>query len=141
MRQVKLGFNNSDRHPAPNHSRASSTPFSVGQPAGGGLRIIKTGMPKVRAASNLVAEAARSPVQIQLVADPNRQAVIDLWKKVYRENVDILQGKALSLQSTVSGGVTWYRLRVGPFGSRDEAASVCQALKARSQDCIVSRNS
>ena len=91
--------------------------------------------------NDLVAEAARSPVQIQLVADPNRQAVIDLWKKVYRENVDILQGKALSLQSTVSGGVTWYRLRVGPFGSRDEAASVCQALKARSQDCIVSRNS
>lgn len=90
---------------------------------------------------DLAAEAARSPVQIQLIADPDRDVVVRLWKVIYRENVDILQGRALAVQSTVSGGVTWYRLRVGPFKSRSEAASVCQALKARQQDCIVSRNS
>lgn len=95
----------------------------------------------VRETRGLEEKAARSAVQIQLIADPDRDLIVRLWQRIYKENTDILQGRALAVQSTVSGGVTWYRLRVGPFESRDEAASVCQALKARSQDCIVSRNS
>ncbi len=44
------------------------------------------------------------------------------------------------MQTTVSGGRTYYRLRVGPFVGMSEAHAVCQALKARGQDCIVARN-
>ena len=94
-----------------------------------------------RERSDLAAAAAQSPYQIQLIADPDRQLVLRLWERIYKANDDILQGRALAVQSTNSGGVTWYRLRVGPFKSRAEAASVCQALKARDQDCVVSKNS
>lgn len=91
-------------------------------------------------ATNLVVAAAASPFQIQLAADPDRDTIIKMWKRISNANKDVLNGRALSIQTTVSGGTTFFRLRVGPFGARAEAASVCQALKARNQDCIVARN-
>ena len=64
-----------------------------------------------------------------------------MWSAISKANQDVLRGRALAVQSTVSGGTTFYRLRVGPFSNRAEAVSVCRALKARDQDCIVARNS
>jgi len=94
-----------------------------------------------RAADDLAAAAAASPIQIQLAADPNRAAMQAKWDRVFQANRDLLRGRALSIQTTEVGGVTYYRLRVGPFRNRPEAVAVCQALKARGQDCIVARNS
>ena len=34
---------------------------------------------------------------------------------------------------------TWYRLRVGPFDTRQAAADLCEQLKARAQDCLVAK--
>lgn len=92
-------------------------------------------------AADLVAAAARSPVQIQLAADPDRDTIVRLWQRIQEANRDVLRDRALAVQTTKSGGTTFFRLRVGPFSSRAEAISVCQALKARDQDCIVARNS
>ncbi|MEM1299589.1 MAG: SPOR domain-containing protein, partial [Pseudomonadota bacterium] len=86
-------------------------------------------------------DAAKSRVQIQLAANPDQGAVRKMWDRVRRANEDILRGRALAVQTTVSGGTTYYRLRVGPFKDAAEARNVCQALKARGQDCIVARNS
>jgi len=91
--------------------------------------------------TNLAAAAANSSVQIQLAADPSESAIRNRWRTVFNANKDILRDKALAIQSTQSGGTTFYRLRVGPFKNRSEAVAVCQALKARGQDCLVARNS
>lgn len=92
-------------------------------------------------AEELAARAAASPHQIQLLANPDEAVVRAEWRRIYRENEDLLNGRALAIQTTISGGTTFYRLRVGPFRDRTEAATVCQALKARRQDCIVATNS
>ena len=91
--------------------------------------------------TDLVAAAANSSVQIQLAANPSEDVIRNQWRRVYDANKDILRDKALAVQTTQSGGTTFYRLRVGPFRNRSEAVAVCQALKARGQDCIVARNS
>lgn len=92
-------------------------------------------------AGNLANAAAQSKVQIQLAADPSETVVLTMWQAIQRANSDILHDRALAVQTTNSGGTTYYRLRVGPFKDGAEARSVCQALKARGQDCIVARNS
>ena len=91
-------------------------------------------------AAELTRRAAESPVQIQLAADPDEETVRAIWRRISQANSDILHNRELAVQETVSGGTTFYRLRVGPFGGASEARAVCQALKARGQDCIVARN-
>ncbi len=44
------------------------------------------------------------------------------------------------IQSTISGGRRFFRLRAGPFENRIEAQNVCRALQARGQDCLVAVN-
>ncbi|MEM0921978.1 MAG: SPOR domain-containing protein [Pseudomonadota bacterium] len=89
------------------------------------------------AQDRLVEQAAASRVKIQLRASPSRDEVVRAWSRMQSSNRDILGRKALALQTTISGGTTYYRLRVGPFRDRAEANAVCQALRARGQDCIV----
>ena len=75
-----------------------------------------------RAAEQSAAErkrlAAASPVQIQLAADPDEQVVRTIWRRISQANPDILHDRELAVQSTVSGGRTYYRLRVGPSPAR-----------------------
>lgn len=91
-------------------------------------------------AAQLAARAALSPVQIQLGAFTDRSYTEAEWRRISAANEDILGGRALAIQSTVSGGAKYYRLRVGPFRDRAEAKTVCEALKARGQDCLVAVN-
>lgn len=93
-----------------------------------------------QAVGDLAARAANSAVQIQLAADPDEVVVRRLWDRIRRANGDLLTDRALAIQTTTSGGVKFYRLRVGPFRDGAEARAICQALKARGQDCIVARN-
>ena len=85
----------------------------------------------------LAERALASRVKIQLRASPSRDEVVAAWRRIQAANRDVLGAKALALQTTNSGGTTFYRLRVGPFRDRAEANAVCQALRARGQDCIV----
>ncbi|MEL6479001.1 MAG: SPOR domain-containing protein [Pseudomonadota bacterium] len=89
------------------------------------------------AQDRLAERAQTSRVKIQLRASPSRDEVVRAWRRLQAANRDILGQKALALQTTSSGGTTFYRLRVGPFRDRAEANAVCQALRARGQDCIV----
>jgi cell division protein FtsN len=88
----------------------------------------------------LAARAAASPVQIQLGAYPDRDQTQSMWERIYRANQDILRGRALVIQSTISGGRRYFRLRAGPFKDRLEAQNVCRALQSRGQDCLVAVN-
>ncbi len=84
--------------------------------------------------------AAASPVQIQLGAYPGRERTESMWERIYSANEDILRGRALVVQSTISGGRRFFRLRAGPFEDRIEAQNVCRALQSRGQDCLVAVN-
>lgn len=88
----------------------------------------------------LSALAAASTVQIQLGAFPDREMTEAEWDRIYKANEDILARRALVIQSTISGGRRFYRLRAGPFKDRIEAQNVCRALQARGQDCLVAVN-
>lgn len=93
-----------------------------------------------RSADDLARKAAESAIQVQLAAEADENVVHTMWQRISRANSDILHNRALAVQTTSSGGTTFYRLRVGPFGDVSEARAVCQALKARGQDCVVARN-
>ncbi|MEM0944773.1 MAG: SPOR domain-containing protein, partial [Pseudomonadota bacterium] len=88
-------------------------------------------------ADDLARRAGDSRIKIQLRASPYREEVTASWAAIQAANRDLLGGKALVTQTTLSGGITYYRLRVGPFRDRAEANAVCEALRARGQDCIV----
>ncbi len=90
--------------------------------------------------ARLVERAAASAVQIQLGAFPEREQTETMWERIYRANEDILGGRALVIQSTISGGRRFFRLRAGPFEDQIEAQNVCRALQARGQDCLVAVN-
>ncbi len=90
--------------------------------------------------AELASRAAASAVQIQLGAFPDRDLTKSEWARIYRANEDILSGRALVVQSTISGGRRFFRLRAGPFKDRIEAQNVCRALQARGQDCLVAVN-
>lgn len=91
-------------------------------------------------ADSLAQRAASSAYQVQLAAAPKESIVHDMWQRISAANADLLRDRALAVQTTTSGGMKFYRLRVGPFKGVNEARAVCQALKARGQDCIVARN-
>jgi hypothetical protein len=94
----------------------------------------------ISAEAELSARAMASAVQIQLGAYPDREVTKAEWEKIYEANRDVLSGRALVVQSTISGGRRFFRMRAGPFKDRIEAQNVCRALQARSQDCLVAVN-
>ena len=90
--------------------------------------------------AELASRAAASAVQIQLGAYPDRARTKSEWDRIYKANLDILSGRALVVQSTISGGRRFFRMRAGPFKNRVEAQNVCRALQARGQGCLVAVN-
>ena len=133
--EVELSFPNADPQ-AP-----AKSPMARMRPTDLKTRVAEAAKVEEASSENLAAAAAQSKVQIQLAADPSETVVMSMWQAIQRANSDILHDRALAVQTTNSGGTTYYRLRVGPFKDGAEARSVCQALKARGQDCIVARNS
>ena len=121
--------------PAPAHS-----PPAPARPGNLGARAVAAVAEAAAAESDLVVRAAASPVQIQLMADPSEDTIRRVWQRVQRQNPALLANRALSVQTTKSGGQLLYRLRVGPFRDGAEARALCTALKDRGQDCIVVRN-
>ena len=103
-------------------------------------RVALAGKAAESAEMQLAQDAATSQIQVQLGAFPERAIVDNEWKRIFQANRDVLAGRALAVQQTVSGGTVYYRLRVGPFRDGHEANTVCQALKARGQDCLVAIN-
>lgn len=128
--------------PVPNASTYAPPLSPMAQPRPENLkaRMLAAVEAAERSADSLARRAAESEVQVQLAADPDENLVRGMWQRISQSNQDILHDRELAVQTTVSGGTTFYRLRVGPFKGVSEARAVCQALKARGQDCIVARN-
>lgn len=75
---------------------------------------------------------------IQIASYRDRPMAEEAWNKLIAKHSDLVSSLSPNYQSAnVSGRGTYYRLRIGPFTSKDEASAVCSALKARQQDCLV----
>ncbi|MHA1530121.1 MAG: SPOR domain-containing protein [Alphaproteobacteria bacterium] len=98
---------------------------------------METARQAVSEEAELASRAKASPVQIQLGAYSGKELTRTEWARIYRENEDILAGRALVVQSTISGGRRFFRLRAGPFKDQIEARNICRALQSRGQECLV----
>ncbi|MEO1292613.1 MAG: SPOR domain-containing protein, partial [Pseudomonadota bacterium] len=95
--------------------------------------------PKAEAKAEPTAEAVVpvGAVQLQIVALASRKAVETRWTALKKQHPDLFSDLALDVQTVESSGVTLYRLRVGPYASRDAAREMCATLKDRGGDCYV----
>lgn len=75
---------------------------------------------------------------VQLVSLKDAGAAKKEWRRLQGVFPDLLGDKSLLLQTADVAGVgTVYRLRAGPFATRDKAAKFCAQLKSKQQDCLV----
>jgi len=102
------------------------------------------------AVEDLVEEAARlSPApttlfasdgafQVQLMALRSEDAAQKAWSEFNRQFPTLAAEAQVDIQRADLGARgTFYRLRLGQFGSRDDARTYCDELKSNGRDCIV----
>lgn len=78
-----------------------------------------------------------STAQVQIGAFSSSSLADDGWNKVAGLLPAQMAGKTKRVEPVTADGRTLYRAAVGGFTSRQEAAAFCEALKSRSQACLV----
>lgn len=77
---------------------------------------------------------------VQVGAFDQDSLAADAWSRVKSNYGDLLTGLKPDVQTADLGAKgIWYRLRIGPFESKEAAAQLCSQLKARGQDCLVAK--
>ncbi len=77
---------------------------------------------------------------VQLISLPSKAGAEKAWPKILKANSSLLSGLPHDIVAAeIKGKGTFYRLRVGSFKTRDEAKSLCDKLKARKQDCTLTK--
>ena len=77
---------------------------------------------------------------VQLSAQRDERAVRSYWTRLARAHNDVLGTLTPYVQRVdLAGRGVMYRLRAGPFRSREDVAQVCRVLQARGADCFVAR--
>ena len=77
---------------------------------------------------------------VQLISLPSKSGAEKAWPKILKAHSALLSGLPHDVVAAeIKGKGTFYRLRVGSFKTRDEAKSVCDKLKARKQDCTLTK--
>ena len=90
------------------------------------------------AKNTVAASVPGSKWQVQFVASKNKDAVEKTWNDL-TQKYGMLKAYTHEVQRADLGSLgVVYRLRAGSFASKEEAAKVCSALKAKGMnDCIV----
>ncbi|MCH9021000.1 MAG: SPOR domain-containing protein [Proteobacteria bacterium] len=86
-------------------------------------------------------KAAAGPHLVQLASFRKISQADRAWRRLVKSNRELLGAYTARVERADLGdgkGV-YFRLRVGPFANRAEAAALCAKLKAREVDCIVVR--
>lgn len=130
----------------PAHAPAQITP----QPAPDVTPVpVATEPPPTQVASN-PPPAAAGPVHtgtaaisgaavLQVGSYPSSTLAQTSWRKMQSAHAGALSGLSEDIMTAqIPGKGTWYRLRIGPFATRAEAATKCAQLKAAGMTCIVS---
>lgn len=82
------------------------------------------------------AKVASGSAMVQIGAFDSDALAKGEWKRVSAKFGNLFDGKSRVVQEAQSGGRTFWRLRAGGFGSKDEARKFCAALIAGGIDCI-----
>ncbi len=75
--------------------------------------------------------------RLQLGAFGSEEVARTNWQAMQTRHANVLAALDYDIQSVNIGTRTLYRLRVGPFGSRLEAETACDQLKAAGQECLL----
>lgn len=94
-----------------------------------------------------VAQTAPTPVVaqtgqylIQLLSVRSETAAKTAWANLQAAHGELLGGETLNIEAADLGERgTFYRVRFGAFDAKADANTVCTALKAQGQDCLVKR--
>lgn len=79
----------------------------------------------------------RAAWRVQLVALRKEADAGAAWSELQQANQDLLDGLELHVQLAELSRGTFYRVQAGPLADRATAASLCDTLKTRRQDCII----
>ena len=74
---------------------------------------------------------------VQLVSARSESAAESEWKRLSKKYKEIIADQPHSVSKTVVSNGTFYRLRVGAFEKREDAAALCDQLKTQKQECFV----
>lgn len=76
---------------------------------------------------------------LQVGSYPSSTLAQASWRKLQSAHAGALSGLSEDVATAqIPGKGTWYRLRIGPFANRAEAAAKCVELKSQGMTCIVS---
>jgi len=90
--------------------------------------------PPVQAQPAIPPEAAWG---VQLVSLSHRKDAETVWSRLQKANSDLLGGLELRVQTAKLKKGTFYRVQAVPLADRSAAATLCDTLKSRKQDCLV----
>lgn len=76
---------------------------------------------------------------IQLAAAGSADAAQREWARLQTLFPDLLGDMQLAVQKVTVGGKEYHRMQTGPFPNRATAEDMCAQLKAKKQDCLVTR--
>ena len=77
---------------------------------------------------------------VQLISLPSKAGAEKTWPKILKAHSALLSGLPHDVvEVQIKGKGTFYRLRVGSFKDRKDAQDLCDKLKARKQDCALTK--
>ena len=118
---------------------ASETPTQVADPVVTAPVAAPVAPPAAPQAAALP-EATTGGFVVQLISIRSRDRARPAWTKLQKAHPALLGNRELSIQKADLGdrGV-YYRVRTGFFAERASARDLCNALKTRGQDCLVTK--
>jgi hypothetical protein len=72
---------------------------------------------------------------VQIAATASEASAISEWNRYSKASADLFAGAERVVQQADVNGKTVYRLRVGSFASKEDAAAFCSAFKAKGGNC------
>ena len=76
---------------------------------------------------------------VQLISLPSKAGAEKTWPKILKAHSALLSGLPHDIVEVKLKKGTFYRLRVGSFKDRKDAQDLCDKLKARKQDCALTK--
>ena len=123
--------------PAPVTQKASQSAKNVAQSAKATTPAAAT---KAKEASNAKAANAKELWRVQLISLPSKAGAEKAWPKILKAHSSLLSGLPHDVVAVqIKGKGTFYRLRVGAFAQKSNAQNLCNKLKARKQDCTLTK--
>lgn len=128
--------------PAPTAAEPPAPPTAA-QPAPRDVTAPEPAAPKAEAPQVAAVPPATAPAGayvVQLASLKSEDAVRPAWERLQKAHPALLGDRELAIQEADLGarGI-FYRVRAGYFTDRAGALALCNALKARGQDCLVAK--